>query len=230
MSEKQTEGRTDYADKGHPTAIIWLAVVVLLAAFLFGLWLASRPSDAYIAQREAQKLQSAAHLTQVKDWFFTGAAVCFLVAMAGAVGLGLHWLWTQTHLVRARHGLFPLIKGRVGGATFYHDPNRQVAGAVAYLPDAEHGVRARHMSGASESAQVQVTGQAQATQLIAAAVGEGEGGLDAQRQEVVAQVAEQVSRNPARMPELIALDASVPDDRLLLRAVEADWQEVKHDD
>lgn len=215
--------------RGDYTMIIIGGVLVLILVFLAGIWFASRPSDTYVLQREAQKIESAARLTQVKDWFFTGAAISFLVAIAGGVVVGLYWLWTQTSFIRPNRGLFPVIRGRIGKTTFYHDPNRQLRGAVAYLPDANEGVRATHMGDGTESAHVQIASQAQATQLVAAAVGKKGEGLDPQGQEVVSRVAQSIANNPARMPDVLPLDTGVPDDRLLLAAVEADWQEVEDD-
>ncbi len=51
--------------------------------------------------------------------------------LAGGGVMLLRYIWQRANLIRARDGLFPVVRGRAAGQTYYHDPNRQWAEAVA---------------------------------------------------------------------------------------------------
>ena len=71
--------------------------------------------------------------------------------------------------------------------------------------------------------QLQVTTQAQAAQLIAAA-GQGKG-LNAQSRRLAERVAlKPITRPVPGLPQLTILDQTIPKERHLLTALHADWQ------
>ena len=140
----------------------------------------------------------------------------------GLVGGGvmlLRYIWQRTNLILAQEGLFPVVRGRAAGQTYYHDPNRQWAGTVAYGSGPD-GLQARSLlpSGA-EGYQTQISTQAQATQLIAAA-SQG-GGMPRHTRQAVQRMI-QAPQATTRMPEIVTLDTSVSEERRLLAAILAE--------
>ena len=139
--------------------------------------------------------------------------------LAGGGVMLLRYIWQRTNLIRAQEGLFPVVRGRAAGQTYYHDPNRQWAGTVAYGSGPD-GLQARSLlpSGA-EGYQAQISTQAQATQLIAAA-SQG-GGIPRHTRQVVQRMTQAPQETP-RMPEIVTLDTSVSEERRLLAAILAE--------
>lgn len=206
--------------------VVVLVIGMLACALAFGLGLALAGgrgvSPEYRKAVESLRLDTAAKMGWIKIGFWGGLAVFSLIGVGGLVGGLLRILWRRSRLVHPHSsGIFPVIEGRAGGQTYYHDPNRQLAGTVAYGNDPE-GVTARHLTpSGQEEAQFQIATQAQATQLVAAA-SQGQKQLTAQTR----RLAERVAARPVpRLPEVVVLDETIPEERRLLAALHQDWEE-----
>jgi hypothetical protein len=205
--------------------LILTLFLVLALAFTFGAFLAGqeRPSLTYQTEIKALELETAAKMQAIKVGFRGGLAV---IALCGAVGvtIGLvRAVWQRSRLSHPHaNGLFPIRPGRMGSQTYYHDPNRQLAGSVTYgsgptRANVQHGIPPD-----DQGEQLQVTTQAQATQLAAAA-GQGQG-LTAQSRRLVERVVlTTASRSAPRLPDVTILDEAIPEERHLLTTLRADW-------
>jgi hypothetical protein len=136
-------------------------------------------------------------------------------------------VWQRSRLIHPHaNGLFPVVQGRAGGQTYYHDPNRQLAGTAVYGSSPE-GTTVRHPTLPAEQSiadQLQVTTQAQAAQLVAAA-GQGQG-LTAQSRQLAESVAlATISRPAPRLPQVVVLNKAIPEERQLLTALRRDWED-----
>ncbi len=196
-------------------------------AFVLGLVLAGNwgVSSEYQAAIESLRLDTALKMNWIKIGFWGGLAVITVLGLGGVVGGLVRTTWRRSRLIRPHPtGLFPIVEGRAGGQTYYHDPNRQWAGTTAYGAGPE-GTLVRHLAPpGQEEAQFQIATQAQATQLVAAA-SQG-GGLTAPTRRLVERVALAASAQPApRLPEVVLLDESIPQERRLLAALSQDWEE-----
>ena len=210
-------------------AVIVLVVLVLACTLAFGLGLAlaggTDVSPEYRKAMESLHLDTATRMGWIKIGFWGGLVVLSLVGLGGLVGGLLRVVWRRSRLVHPQpSGIFPVIEGRAGGQTYYHDPNRQLAGTVAY-GDGPDGVAVRHLvPSGQEGAQFQIATQAQATQFVAAA-SQGQK-LTAQAGRLVERMAAAASAPPVpRLPEVVVLDGAVPEERRLLAALRQDWEE-----
>jgi hypothetical protein len=206
-----------------------LVILMLACALAFGLGLALAGgrgiSPEYQAAVESLRLDTAAKMSWIKIVFWGGLAVLSLVGVGGLVGGLLRAVWRRSRLVHPHSsGIFPIVEGRAGGETYYHDPNRQLAGTVAY-GDGQEGVTVRHLAPpGQEEAQFQIATQAQATQFAAAA-SQGQR-LTAQTRRLVERMATAAPACPVpRLPEVVVLDESIPEERHLLAALRQDWEE-----
>jgi len=211
-------------------ATIILAVsLTLVCALAFGLGLALAGgrgiSPEYRAAVESLRLDTAAKMSWIKIGFWGGLAVLSLAGVGGLVGGLLRVVWRRSRLVHPHSsGIFPIVEGRAGGETYYHDPNRQLAGTVAY-GDGQEGATVRHLAPpGQEEAQFQIATQAQATQFVAAA-SQGQKPA-AQTRRLAERLALAASARPVpRLPEVVVLDEAIPEERRLLAALRQDWEE-----
>lgn len=207
--------------------LILILFLILTLAFTFGAFLArqERPSSVYQAEMETLELKAAAKMQAIKVGFQGCLAV---IALCGAAGITIgvmQAVWQRSRLIHPHaNGLFPIIQGRMGSQTYYHDPNRQLAGSVTY-GSGPTGTSVQHgIPPDDQGEQLQVTTQAQATQLVAAA-GQGQG-LTAQSRRLVERVAlTTASRSAPLLPDVTVLDEAIPEERHLLTALRADWDE-----
>lgn len=208
------------------SGVLVLLLLVLLAFVLGAVLFNQGPSPQYRAAMEAQRLETAAKMSTLEVVFWYSLAGVVLLTLAGLSIAFLNLLVQRSRLIRPNDsGLFPVVRGRVGGQAYYHDPNRQLAGAVGYGrgPD---GVQMQQLLPAgAESEQLQVTTQAQAAQVVTAA-GQGRGMTRTTRRLVESMT--QAPRPATRMPEVQVVDDAsaigVPEERHLLTAVQRDWR------
>jgi hypothetical protein len=209
--------------------VIVFVILILACALALGLGLAlvggREVSPEYRKAMESLHLDTATKMGWIKVLFWGGLAALSLVGVGGLVAGLLRAVWRRSRLVHPHpSGIFPVVEGRAGGQTYYHDPNRQLAGTVAYGGGPE-GVAVRHLvPPGQEEAQFQVATQAQATQLVAAA-SQGQGtaartGRLVERRAVAAPM-----RPVPRLPEVVVLDEAIPEERHLLTALRQDWEE-----
>jgi len=199
----------------------------MLLACALGVILArqGRASAKYQLEMEALHLKTATKMHSIKVGLWGGlAVVTFLSAVGLAAGL-VRAVWQRSRLIHPHvNGLFPVVQGRAGGQTYYHDPNRQLAGTVVYGSGSE-GATVRHPTLPNDrSEQLQVTTQAQATQLVAAA-GQGRGLTAQSRQLAERVVLTTPSRSAPRLPDVVVLDDAIPEERNLLTALRRDWDD-----
>ncbi|OQY21053.1 MAG: hypothetical protein B6I35_09285 [Anaerolineaceae bacterium 4572_32.2] len=207
------------------TVLLAIFILACLLAFGLGLIMAGDQgvSAEYQKAIESLRLDAAAKMSWVKIGFWGGLTIITLVGLSGAVGGVLRVLWRRSRLIQPHStGLFPIVENRVAGQTYYHDPNRQWAGTVAYV-SGQQGVEARHLIPANqEEAQFQIATQAQATQFMAAA-SRGQGSAVPPRR-LVEQIAPRASaRIGSHLPKVVVLDESIPHERRLLAALQQDW-------
>lgn len=147
-------------------------LALLVLALGVGLWLGrgTRQPSAYELERSAMSLQLARTLLpfQIAFRVLLGGVVIFTLA---GVGLGVvRWINHRvTTLYPNQAGLYPLRETQIGTAKVFHDPNRAPTATTVYA----HGVPSltvQHPYPGHLSAQLQITGQAQATQALRAAV------------------------------------------------------------
>lgn len=207
--------------------LILTLFLILALAFTFGAFLAGqeRPSLTYQTEMEALELEAAAKIQAIKVGFRGGLTV---IALCGASGITIglvRIVWQRSRLIHPHvNGLFPIIQGRMGSQTYYHDPNRQLAGSVAYSSGPTRANVHHSIPPDDRGEQLLVTTQAQATQLVAAA-GQGQG-LTAQSRRLVERVAlTNTSRSVPHLPDVTILDEAIPEERHLLTALRADWDE-----
>jgi hypothetical protein len=216
------------------TTFIVTLFMMLLLSLILGAVLAGqgRPSPEHQAHMEALQLETSAKMRAIKVGFWGGLTVVVLLCLAGvSVGL-VRAVWLRSRLIHPQaNGLFPVVQGRTGGRilrpgsryTYYHDPNRQVAGSVAYGTDSEGASARPILPTYDQGEQLQVTTQAQAAQLVAAA-GQGRG-LTAQSRRLVERVAlVPAARAVPRLPDVVIPDEAIPEERHLLTALRADWE------
>jgi hypothetical protein len=214
--------------KGSPfLSIVLLLLCVMLLACALGVMLAGqgRASAKHQQEMEALQLETEAKMHAIKVGLWGGlAAVAFLSAAGLAAGL-VRAMWQRSRLVHPHdNGLFPLVQGRAGGQTYYHDPNRQLDGTAIYGAGPEGATVRRPTLPDERGEQLQVTSQAQAAQLVAAA-GQGRG-LTAQGRRLAEHVVSATASRPApRLPDIVVLDEAVPEERHLLTALQGDWED-----
>ena len=210
---------------------VFILVLLLLLVFVLGIVLASRgPSPEYRAAMEVQRLETQTKMAALKVVFWhilTGIGLLFLAGLAIAF---LRLLWQRSQLIRPNvSGIFPVVRGSAGrqvlrpgsGCIYYHDPNRQLAGTTAYGTGPDGTMQAQHLfPPGQEEAQLQITSQAQAAQVVAAAQPE-------QADRATRRLVDRLTKpKPApSMPEIQVVEGEIvdADDRLLLTAIRQDW-------
>jgi hypothetical protein len=216
--------------KGSPLfLIVFVLLLIVLLAFALGAILArqERTSAEYQMEMEALHLKTEAKMQAIKVGLRGGLAVVILLSTIGLTAGLVRAVWQRSRLIHPHdNGLFPVVQGRAGGQTYYHDPNRQLAGTAVYGSSPE-GTTVRHPTLPAERSiadQLQVTTQAQAAQLVAAA-GQGQG-LTAQSRQLAERVALATTSRPApRLPQVVVLDKTIPEERQLLTALRRDWKD-----
>jgi len=214
--------------KGSPVLpiVCGLLFIVLLGCAL-GLILAGQGKTSAKHQREieALHLKTETQMQAIKVGLWGGLAVVTSLSVAGLAAGLVRSVWQRSRLIHPHaNGLFPVVQGRAGGQTYYHDPNRQLAGTAIYGSGTEGATVRQPMLPDDQGEQLQVTTQAQATQLVAAA-GQGRG-LTAQSRQLAERVVSAASSHPApRLPQVVVLDNAVPEERHLLTALERDWED-----
>lgn len=174
--------------------LIGLALITLILAFFLGALL-SRSDDGY--QRELQ-MEHARRLQWVETAFLGGLVGVVLLALGGGVFVGLRLLNKRASTIYPdRAGLFPIVRGHVGRAEYYHDPNRAPTPTTVYLEGVgTPTVQVLHITAQGAAGeQLQITSQAQAAQLVAAATRQA-GGSFSSRQlvEAAAAATRQIAR------------------------------------
>lgn len=202
-----------------------LLFVTLFLVFLLGLLISSTdPSRQYQAAIEALHLETAGKMAHLKVIFWYSLAAIALCGLAVGAGVTVYSFWQRSRLIYPADGLYPVVRERArDGHPYYHDPNRQLAGSVAYR-DGPEGIEAQTLLPAGmEDAQHRVTTQAQAAQVIAA--GKGQESRTARR-----TVERMTTLRPApRMPQIYPLSADIPEERYLLAALRHDWEGENRD-
>lgn len=207
--------------------LAFIIILFLLLAFILGAVRTGqeKTSAEYQTEVEALALKTVTKMQIIKVVFWGVLAAIVLFGVTG-ITMGLVWAtWLRSRLISPHtSGLFPIVQGRVGGQTYYHDPNRQLAGSVAYSAGPD-GITVQHFTLPNDQGeQLQVTTQAQATQLVTAA-GQGQG-LTAQSRQLAEYVVRvTVPRSASRLPGIVTLDDAIPEDRHLLKALRTDWDE-----
>lgn len=208
------------------TAFILTMFLILLLAFTLGAVIAGRgrPSAEYQTQMEALHLKAADKMQAIKVGLWGGLAVLVLLGAAGLTAGLVRIIWQRLRLIHPHaSGIFPVVQGRAGGQTYYHDPNRQLAGTVVYGSGLE-GATVHHAPPLDDRGeQLQVATQAQATQLVAAA-GQGRG-LTAQSRQLAERLVSAASRPAPRLPKVVVLDKTIPEERHLLAALRQGWED-----
>jgi len=183
------------------------------------------PSPGYQAAIEAQRLETASKMRHLKVIVWYGLAGILLLGLACGVGVAIWSAWQRAQLIQPHDtGLFPVVRGRAGGRTYYHDPNRQLAGTVAYgtVPD---GIELQQMlPPGTEAEQLQVTTQAQAAQVVAAAA------QDQKMTVTTRRLVERMTQSrivPRLPPVTIELDDESPEEQKLLNAIRSGIKELE---
>ncbi|MFZ5915674.1 MAG: hypothetical protein ACOYZ7_01920 [Chloroflexota bacterium] len=200
------------------------SLAVGLVWVLIGDWQAS---PQYRTAMESLALNTATRMHGIKIVFWAGLTAIVLLGLTGLVAGLLRLLWRRSRLIQPHaSGLFPIVERQAGDQVYYHDPNRQWAGAAVYRANRQ-GVTAQQIPPPGwEEAQLQITTQAQAAQLAAAA-SQGRG-LTAPARQLVGRVAAQASpRSIPSLPQVVVLDEAHPEERHLLTALRRDWDEVQ---
>jgi len=209
------------------TTLLVILFLVLPLALALGAILAAQagPSAAYQSELEALHLETAAKMQAIKVGFWGGLAVVVLFGTAGIMAGLVRATWQRSRLIHPHaNGLFPVVQGRIGGQTYYHDPHRSLASAVVYGAGPGGVEMQQLLPAGAEAEQLQVTTQAQATQLVAAA-GQG-GGMTAPTRRLVEGMTKPPRLAP-RMPEVVVPDETIPEERRLLAAIRAGVEEVE---
>jgi hypothetical protein len=205
----------------------FIIILFLLLVFILGIVLTGqeRTSAEYQTEMEALTLKTVAKMQAIKVGFLGGLAVIVLFGATGIIVGLVRAAWQRSRLISPHtNGLFPIVQGRFGGQTYYHDPNRQLAGSVVYSAGPE-GTTVQHLTPPNDRGeQLQVATQAQATQLVTAA-GQGQG-LTAQGRQLAEYVVRATApRSASHLPGVVTLDEAIPEDRHLLNALRTDWDE-----
>jgi len=212
------------------TATTMLVILMLAFVLTFGLGLVLAgnwgASTEYRVAVEALRLDTAARMRWIQIAFWAGLVAIVLVGLGGVVGALLRVVWQRSRIIQPHtSGLFPIVEGRAGGQTYYHDPNRQWAGTTVYGVGPE-GADVRYLAPPDQQeTQFQIATQAQATQFVAAA-SQGRG-LNASTRDLAGQLALAAPARPVpHLPDIVVLDESVPQERRLLAALHQDWIEA----
>ena len=205
----------------------FVLLLIMLLACALGVILArqGRTSAAHQLEMESLHLKTATKMHAIKVGLWGGLAVVALLSAAGLAAGLVRAVWRRSRLIHPHAtGLFPVVQGRAGGQTYYHDPNRQLAGTVVYGSGSEGTTVHLPTLPDDRGEQLQVTTQAQATQLVAAA-GQGRGLTAQSRQLAERVVLTPSSRSAPRLPEVVVLDDAIPEERHLLTALQRDWDD-----
>jgi hypothetical protein len=159
--------------------VLALILVSVLSCALGSLFF-GRVSELSSAAQERQRLEAqewkeraeAERPTQL-FWAWSKRALMTLTFLAALIVVSLFGMRYALTIAPNRQGIFPLLLGRAKGSWAVFDPNRSPTAVTLIgdnVPKVTHALPA-----GTESAQAQITSQAQMVQLTAAAVsGEGE--------------------------------------------------------
>ena len=107
----------------------------------------------------------------LRHGFWLGLSVVVLGMMVGASLGGILWLRRRANTIYPdAHGIFPVIRGKVGNLLYYHDPNRAVSAVTIYstVQNASRMEVSHVLSRDLTQIQAQITTQAQNVQAIRA--------------------------------------------------------------
>jgi hypothetical protein len=148
-------------------------LMVLVFGVGLGLWLGSgsREPTSYQVERASMSLQLARTMFPFQVAFRVLLGLVLLFTMGGLGWGAVRWLNRRAATVYPdAAGLYPIREGRVGRAKVFHDPNRIPTGTTVYAPG-HQAINVQHpLAQGRMDVQRQVTGQAQATQALRAAV------------------------------------------------------------
>lgn len=209
------------------TTVLLALTLVCVLAFVLGLALAGNwgTSLEYRRAMESLRLDTEAKMRWIQTGFWGGLAAITLVGVGGTVMGLLRTMWRRSRLIQPHSsGIFPVVEGQAGGQTYYHDPNRQLAGTTVYGTGPEGANVRQLVPPGQQEAQLQIASQAQAAQFVAAA-SQGRG-LTAPARRLAERVALSASARPVpRLPDVVLLDESIPEERRLIAALHHDWVE-----
>jgi len=198
--------------------VVVLGLAAMVAAAGVGAYAALRPTEAeqYERLRHAQAMHALAEARQEALLPFEVAAgglglLALVSLLAGAVYYGVAMLRTRTQLVYPnRHGIFPLVRLRIGDQVVMHDPNRQPTPTTVYGPDGQGGVSVRPvvLPELLEAMRAAVA-QAQAVQAIRAGVS-GEAGAAPEAVQRATQGVWAASASALPAVHIIGDDAAIP--------------------
>lgn len=146
---------------------------LFVTALGVGLWLGNgtKQPSTYELERTAMSLQVARTMLpfQIAFRVLLGGVVLFTL---GGIGLGVvRWINHRvTTLYPNQAGLYPVREAQVGPAKVFHDPNRAPTATTVYANGIPPLTVQHPVPQGQLPAQLQVTGQAQATQALRAAV------------------------------------------------------------
>jgi hypothetical protein len=184
---------------------IFLAILLVIALGV-GLVLGSSPDEpsAYELERSSIDIEMARTMLpfQIAFRVLLGAIVLLTI---GGVGWGMvRWLHRRADTVYPNHaGLYPIREGQIGGAKVFHDPNRTLTGTTVYASDVPQLEVQHPVPQGQAYAQQQVTAQAQAAQVLRAAVS-GTTPLNAGDRSPLELMADRRVSRP--LPEVTSLD------------------------
>ena len=154
--------------------LIVIGVVTCIIITLgLGAWLGSgsREPSTYELERTAMSLQISRTMVpfQVVFRVLLGGVVLFTF---GGLGVGLvRWINHRVNTLYPNNaGLYPVREERIGRAKIFHDPNRAPTATTVYANGVPALTVQHPLPPGEAAAQFQVTGQAQATQALRAAV------------------------------------------------------------
>jgi hypothetical protein len=148
-------------------------LLLLMVAVAVGLWAGGgeRRASPYQLERASMSLQLDRAMLPFRAAFRVLLGGVVLFTLSGMGWGAVRWLNRRADTVYPdQGGLYPIREGRVGRAKVFHDPNRTLSGTTVYAPtsaaiDVLHPLPRNRLD-----VQRQVTGQAQASQALRAAV------------------------------------------------------------
>jgi len=149
-------------------------LVCIVAALGVGVWLGGRSRaepSMYEIERTAMSLQLTRTMVPFQVAFRVLLGGVLLFTLAG-MGVGLvRWINHRVNTLYPNNaGLYPVREDRIGQARVFHDPNRAPTATTVYANGMPALTVQNPLPPGQAMAQFQVTGQAQATQALRAAV------------------------------------------------------------
>ncbi len=153
--------------------IVGSVLACVVVALGVGLWLGGnlREPSALELERTAMSLQVARTMVPFQIVFRVLLGGVALFTLAG-LGVGVvRWINHRVDTLYPNNaGLYPIREARLGQAKVFHDPNRAPTATTVYANGAPKLTVQHPLPPGQVAAQFQITGQAQATQALRAAV------------------------------------------------------------